>query len=115
MIKNCVYSTPGSCGKVYKCETIRLQKVSREPHQKVVCRGEIKKLGMADNIDKEKENHLPWQDEVRLIVSKLATVVEEDLKAPFSIATTPRYREGRYYFPLSVPLYPWSIPYSAKC
>ena len=27
---------------------------------------------------------------------KLATVVEGDPKAPFSIATTPRCREGRY-------------------
>ena len=31
---------------------------------------------------------------------KLATVVEGNQKAPFSIATTPRYRGGRYSFPL---------------
>ena len=30
---------------------------------------------------------------------KLATVVEGDPKAPFSIATTPRCRGGRYSFP----------------
>ena len=29
---------------------------------------------------------------------KLATVVEVDPKAPFSIATTPRCSEGRYSF-----------------
>ena len=30
---------------------------------------------------------------------KLATIVEGDPKAPFSIATTPRCRGGRYSFP----------------
>ena len=30
---------------------------------------------------------------------KLATIVEDDSKAPFSIATTPRCREGCYSFP----------------
>ena len=30
---------------------------------------------------------------------KLATIVEGDPKAPFSIATTPRYRGGRYSIP----------------
>ena len=29
-------------------------------------------------------------------ISKLATIVEGDPKAPFSIATTPRCRGGRY-------------------
>ena len=37
---------------------------------------------------------------------KLATIVEGDPKAPFSIATTPRCREGRYSFPWIAPLYP---------
>ena len=36
---------------------------------------------------------------------KLTTVVEGDQKAPFSIATTPRYSGGRYSFPWSAPLY----------
>ena len=36
----------------------------------------------------------------------LATVVEGNRKAPFSIATTPRCREGRYSFPWIAPLYP---------
>ena len=35
---------------------------------------------------------------------KLATVVEGYQNAPFSIATTPRYRGGRYSFPWIAPL-----------
>ena len=35
----------------------------------------------------------------------LATVVEGDPKAPFSLTTTPRI----------APLYPWSLPYNAEC
>ena len=48
-------------------------------------------------------------------VSKLATIVEGDPKAPFSIATTPRCRGGRYSIPLIAPLYPWTVPYNAEC
>ena len=44
---------------------------------------------------------------------KLATVVEGDQKAPFSIATTPKWR-GRYYFPWIAPLYSWYVPYVAE-
>ena len=40
---------------------------------------------------------------------KLVIVVEGDLKAPFSIATTSSCRGGRYSFPWIAPLYPWSI------
>ena len=36
----------------------------------------------------------------------LATVVEVDQKAPFSIATTLSCREGSYSFPWIAPLYP---------
>ena len=46
---------------------------------------------------------------------KLTTLVEGDLKAPFSIATTSRCREGRYSIPWFAPLYPWSLPYNAEC
>ena len=35
----------------------------------------------------------------------MVTVVKGDPKAPLSIATTPRCREGRYSFPWIVPLY----------
>ena len=45
---------------------------------------------------------------------KLATVVEGDLKAPISIATTPRCRGGHYSFPWIAPLYPWYVPYIAE-
>ena len=37
---------------------------------------------------------------------KLATLVEDDLKASFSIATTPRCRGGCYSIPWIAPLYP---------
>ena len=40
---------------------------------------------------------------------KLATIVEGDPKVPFSIATTPRCRGGRYSFPWIALLYPWSL------
>ena len=43
---------------------------------------------------------------VTLLISKLATIVEGDPKAPFSIATTPRCRGGRYSIPRIAPLYP---------
>ena len=46
---------------------------------------------------------------------KLKTLVEGDPKAPFSIATTPRYSRGGYSFPWIAPLYPWSIPYNPEC
>ena len=45
----------------------------------------------------------------------LATLVEGDPKAPFSIATTPKCAGGRYTIPWITPLYPWSLPYSAEC
>ena len=47
---------------------------------------------------------------------KLATIVEGDPKAPFSIATTPRYRGGRYSFPglLYFTLDPYLIMLSVK-
>ena len=52
--------------------------------------------------------------QMNLYVNKLATLVEGDPKAPFSIATTPRCRGGCYSFPWIAPLYPWSLPYNAE-
>ena len=49
------------------------------------------------------------------IYMKLVTVVEGDEKVPFSIATTPRYRGGRYSFPRIAPFYPRDPPYIAEC
>ena len=46
---------------------------------------------------------------------KLATIVEGDPKAPFSIATTPRCRGGRYSFHWIAPLYPRYVSYIAEC
>ena len=58
-----------------------------------------------------------WNFETKISIFKvkLATIVEGDLKAPFSIATTCRSRGGRYSFPWIAPLYPWSLPYNAEC
>ena len=39
-------------------------------------------------------------------LKKLVTVVEGDKKVPFSIATTPRCRRGRYSFSWIASLYP---------
>ena len=51
-----------------------------------------------------------------LISKKLATIVEGNPKAPFSIATTPRCRGGRYSFPglLYFTLDPYLIMLSVK-
>ena len=46
---------------------------------------------------------------------KLATIVEGYPKTPFSIATTPRCREGRYSFPWIAPLYPCNVSYNVEC
>ena len=43
---------------------------------------------------------------------KLATVIEGDQKAPFSIATIQRCRGGRYSFPWIAPLYSRYAPYN---
>ena len=67
MIKNCVYSIPCSCGKIYKGETGHPLKVRLEEHWEAVVQGEIKKSGMADHIWKEKGNHLLLWDEVEII------------------------------------------------
>ena len=47
------------------------------------------------------------------IFNKLATLVEGDPKAPFSIATTLRCREGRNSIPWIAQLYSW--PDNAEC
>ena len=67
MTKNCVYSIPCSCGKIYKGETGHPRKVRLEEHRKAVVRGEIEKSGMADHIWKEKGNHLPLWHKVEII------------------------------------------------
>ena len=67
MTKNCVYSIPCSCGKIYKGETGRPLKVRLEEHRKAVVRGEIEKSGMADHIWKENGNHLPLWGKVEII------------------------------------------------
>ena len=39
-------------------------------------------------------------------MSNISKVVKGDQKAPFSMASTPMYREGHYSFPWIAPLYP---------
>ena len=46
---------------------------------------------------------------------KLVTLVEVDQKAPFSIATTLKFRGGHYSFPWIAPLYPWYVLYIDVC
>ena len=46
---------------------------------------------------------------------KLATLVEGNPKAPFSIATTPKCRGWCISIPWIFPLYPRSLPYNAEC
>ena len=46
---------------------------------------------------------------------KLASVVEGNPKAPFSIATTPRCRVRLSSFLWIASLYPWFLPYNAEC
>ena len=41
-------------------------------------------------------------------------LIEGEPKAPFSIATTPRCRGGRYFIPSVAPLYPYLIMLSVK-
>ena len=62
MTKNCVYSIPCSCGKIYKGETGPPLKVRLEEHRKAIVRGDIEKSGMAEN-----GNHLPLWDKVEII------------------------------------------------
>ena len=45
----------------------------------------------------------------------LATIVESDSKAPFSIATTLRYMGGGYSFPWIALLYSWYAACNAEC
>ena len=45
----------------------------------------------------------------------MSTFIESDPKAPFSIATTPKCRVGCYSISWIASLYPWCLPYSAKC
>ena len=53
---------------------------------------------------------------IKISKLKLVTLVEDDPKAPFWIATTLSCRGGGHYsIPWIAPLYPWSLPYNAEC
>ena len=47
------------------------------------------------------------------VKANLVTVVKSNPKAPFSIATTPRYRGGPWSFPWIAPLYLWYVQISS--
>ena len=55
-----------------------------------------------------------YDDDVEVSIVKLVTVGEVYPKVPFSIATTPRCREGCNFFPWKTPLYSYFIILSVK-
>ena len=57
----------------------------------------------------------PQPSYVIAIFVKLTTIVEGNLKALFSIVTTPRYRGGHYSIPWIALVYSRSLPYTAEC
>ena len=65
--KNCALSIPSSFSSVYKGQTYFPLKVKQEEHRKAVYQRENEKSGMADHICKEKGNHLPLWDQVKII------------------------------------------------
>ena len=56
-----------------------------------------------------------YRERERVCKVKLATLVEGDQKAPFSIATKPKCKGGHYSFPWIAPLYLSYVPYIAEC
>ena len=52
-----------------------------------------------------------------IYIKYILFVIEDEgnQKTLFSIATTPRCREGHYSFPWIAPLYPRYVPYIAEC
>ena len=65
----------------------------------------------SNNSFKNKVTHKLFTWKSYIYKFKLATLVEGDPKAPFSTATTQRYKEGRYSIPTIAPLHSWSLPY----
>ena len=60
-------------------------------------------------------NNLQIWHTLQIGLSNLATVVESDPNAPFSIATTLRCKGGYYAITWIAPLYPKPVPYNAEC
>ena len=71
--------------------------------------GNIKKLDLQKHLERNIYIY------IYIYIYKLTTVVEDDLKAPFLIAATPRCKGGGNSFPCIAPLYPWFVPYNAEC
>ena len=92
----------------------RAQKMDRilEFDSKMQRNGGKKKRNDQEKVKVEKQS---IKEEWISTLSRLATLGEGDSKVPFSIAVTPRYSRGCYYFLWIAPLYPWSVPYNAEC
>ena len=74
------------------------------------CPGDLRRLAVTQIPLKRHRLALGWK-----LSKELATVVEGDQKATFSIATTPKCRGRPYSFPRVASLYPWYVPYIAEC
>ena len=77
--------------------------------------GDRKRLAVTKNVNETPSGNAGMKNSLIIIikviiVEKLTNVIERNPKAPFSIATTPRCRGGRYFFPWIAPLYPWYVP-----
>ena len=73
-------------------------------------RSSFKKFSASSWIRSRAEHFCRWQHK-----SKVGDRSRGNSKSPFPIATRPRCREGRYSFPWIAPLYPWNVPFNAKC
>ena len=77
--------------------------------------GKLEPVKLRLNIDLV--SHLVYAEVFGKFIKKVksVTLVEGNPKAPFSKATTPRCRGGRYSIPWIAPLYAWSLYYNAQC
>ena len=87
------------------CEALQTMSLTLAPFQRIANNIQNRMLLYIDN----------GKHTVLTEITKLATIVEGEPKATFSIPTTPRCKGGRYSIPWIAPLYPWSLPYSAEC
>ena len=69
IINNCMYFIHYSGGRTYKGKICRPLKIMLQEHQKAVIWGKIEKSGMAEHIWKEKGDHLPLWDKVKIFDS----------------------------------------------
>ena len=70
--------------------------------------------GEKGEVDILSTTRLPLMNLTAFLCKRLVTLVEGDLKASLSIATSLRCRGGRYSIPRIVPLYSWSLTCNAE-